>query len=205
MRSSNSSIKMLNTTMDDSRNHRLSYGSDIMSDCDSPASYISSSTAVKQINLQPTLPSPPFHGGCIQSIRPDITVSGGSLTCILMSVMSPCSTETGRKNFIEKLKSLRELVDSDSDIFIVDCGRSRQPIDNTEFVIYSQVSDQIHYVYFPENHRVLSLYWTSKYWIPFLFASNMCGDYIYTLITDETISFPKNFNLPPDEYLLKNG
>ena len=130
--------------------------------------------------------------------------SSGSVTCVLMSVMAPCATKEGRDDFVAKLNALRALVDSEQDIFVVDCGRTREPIDNTEFVIYSKVSNKIHYVYFPEPNRVLALYWTSKYWIPFLFASNMCGDYINSLIVDDSVLFPDNFELPPASYLLRN-
>lgn len=124
--------------------------------------------------------------------------------CALVSVMSPCSTESRKVDFIRKLKSLQRLMPNDEDIFVVDCGRTRQPIDDTEFVICRQVSDRIHYIYFPEPDRLLALYWTSKYWIPFQFSSNRCGDYIYSLILDETVLFPSNFLLPDQEYLLAN-
>jgi hypothetical protein len=129
-----------------------------------------------------------------------------SVMCVLMSVMSPCSTLEGRKLFVDQLQSVRALVRNDRDIFVVDCGASRQPIDDTENVIYTDVSDHVHYVYFPEPNRVISLYWTSKYWIPLLFSSGLCGDYIYSLIFDgdSGVLFPPDFMLPPAEFLNKN-
>jgi hypothetical protein len=124
----------------------------------------------------------------------------------MMSVMSPCATAEGKKLFIDQLQSMRALLEKDMDIFIVDCGVSRQPMDDTESVIYNEVSDKIHYVYFPEPNRLVSLYWTSKYWIPLLFSSGLCGDYIYSLVFDgdSGITFPPDFKLPPAEFLLNN-
>jgi hypothetical protein len=126
--------------------------------------------------------------------------------CILLSVMSPCATADGKKLFVDQLQSLRNLVENDRDIFVIDCGFTRSPIDDTESVVYDEVSDKIHYVYFPEPNRVLSLYWTSKYWIPFLFTSNLCGDYIYTLILEgeSGVVFPQDFKLPSADLLLGN-
>lgn len=179
-----------------------------LSESDSPASYLSSPSS--------RIPAPPLSlpkgipqlrlpiSPASETDEEQSTTSGGSVTCVLMSVMAPCATKEGREDFVAKLKALRDLVDSEQDIFVVDCGRTREPIDNTEFVIYSKVGDKIHYVYFPEPNRVLALYWTSKYWIPFLFASNMCGDYIYSLIVDDSVLFPNNFELPPASYLLRN-
>ena len=192
---------------------------DDMSESDSPASILSSPISRHPAHAIPApvpvarLRGPPFVVGSNRSMssmesyaEPGIQIETGSesLTCILVSVMAPCSTSSGKHDFVKKMKAIRAMAESDSDIFVVDCGRSREPIDDTEFVLYSQLSDKIHYVYFPEPHRVLSLYWTSKYWIPFLFSSNMCGDYIYSLIVDDSVVFPSSFALPPAEFLLGN-
>jgi hypothetical protein len=136
----------------------------------------------------------------------EFPVMDDSVLCIMMSVMSPCATEEGRRLFVDQLQSLRSLVEHDRDIFVIDCGVSRSPIDDTESVIYDEVSDKIHYVYYPEPNRLVSLYWTSKYWIPFLFTSNLCGDYIYSLILEgeSGICFPPDFELPSSEFLLGN-
>ena len=126
--------------------------------------------------------------------------------CVLISVTSPCATAEGRLFFIEQLQSLRNLVENDRDIFVVDCGLARSPIDDTESVIYDEISDKIHYVYFPEPNRLVALYWTSKYWIPFLFTSHLCGDYIYSMILEgeSGVVFPPDFKLPSSEFLLSN-
>ena len=129
-----------------------------------------------------------------------------SVLSIMISVMSPCATGEGRKLFIDQLQSLRSLVENDRDIFVVDCGFTRSPIDDTESVIRNEVSEKLNYIYFPEPNRLVSLYWTSKYWIPFLFTSGLCGDYIYSLILDgeSGICFPPDFKLPSAEFLLAN-
>ena len=124
--------------------------------------------------------------------------------CAMLSVVSPCSSEAGRLDFVRKLKSLQKLIANDEDIFVIDCGSSPTPLDDTEYVICREVSDRINYVYFPEPDRIVSLYWTSKFWIPFLFSSNRCGDYIYSLIVDESVRFPSSFLLPDQDYLLGN-
>ena len=137
--------------------------------------------------------------------EPDAGVLPSSaVVCVLVSVCSPCATAESKKAFVRNLKSIIGLVESEADIFVVDCGPNREPIDDTEFVILKEVSERIHYAYFPENSRVLSLYWTSKYWVPFLFASGLCGDYVYTLIVDESIWFPSSFTLPSTDYLFSN-
>jgi len=128
-----------------------------------------------------------------------------SIMCVMMSVSAPCATKASRRDFVFKLQAIRQLVESDIDIFVVDCGSTREPIDDTEYVIKSEISEKINYVYFPESNRVLSLYWTSKYWIPFLFSSNLCGDYIYTMLVDEQVAFNNaNFKLPSAEFLMNN-
>ena len=152
--------------------------------------------------------SSPSHGSPLHIVDEN---GGGpglvsqSVMCIMMSVSSPCATLSSRKDFVFKLQALRQLVESDIDIFVVDCGHTREPIDDTEFVIKTEISDDINYIYFPENNRVLSLYWTSKYWIPFLFSSNLCGDYIYALFVDEQVVFEHvDFKLPSTEFLMNN-
>jgi hypothetical protein len=127
-----------------------------------------------------------------------------SMMCVMFSVSSPCSTDLGRIDFVKKLKSIKNIVENDIDIFVVDSGHTREPIDDTEYVIKTEVSDKINYVYYPEASRLVSLYWTSKYWIPYLFTCNLVGDYIYTLIVDDQVEFPENFKLPSGQYLMNN-
>jgi hypothetical protein len=142
-----------------------------------------------------------------------IILPSDSVTCIMMSVMNPCATEQSKESFVGVLKSIRSIAEFDVDIFVIDCGATREPIDNTEYVIKTEVSQKIHYVYYPEPDRTAALYWTSKFWIPNLFNAGMCGDYIYTVITDECMMFPDRDEmmlavsrplLPSSEYLMNN-
>ena len=176
-----------------------------LNDADSPASNVSLDHPSVPQQAAAALPRLSLRRGSLASMESQAgDWACDSAVCVMMSVSAPCSTAAGTAAFVEKLKSLVALVGSDADVFVIDCGRAKAPIDDTEHVIYNQVSAGIHYAYFPEPNRLTALYWLSKYWIPFQFASNLCGDYIYALLVDESVVFPKNFKLPKTEFLLNN-
>ncbi|KAF4759017.1 hypothetical protein FOZ63_004144 [Perkinsus olseni] len=124
----------------------------------------------------------------------------GSSTCILLVVHRACFTAKSRKMFLATLKRAVSVAVNEDDVFVVDYGNELCPQDDTEMVAKEAFPD-VHYLYVPENSEALAAYWASKYWIPFLFSRERCGDYIYALVLRSGEMLHKSFRVPERELL----
>ncbi|KAF4665159.1 hypothetical protein FOL47_004734 [Perkinsus chesapeaki] len=124
----------------------------------------------------------------------------GSSTCILLVVHRACFTKKSRKMFLATLKRAVSVAVNEDDVFVVDYGSELCPQDDTEMVTKEAFPDA-HYLYVPEDSEALATYWASKYWIPFLFSRERCGDYIYALVIRSGDMLHKSFRVPERELL----
>ncbi|EER08954.1 hypothetical protein Pmar_PMAR009947 [Perkinsus marinus ATCC 50983] len=124
----------------------------------------------------------------------------GSSTCILLMVHRACFTAKSRKMFLATLKRAVSVAVNEDDVFVVDYGHELCPQDDTEMVTKEAFAD-VHYLYVPEDSEALAGYWASKYWIPFLFSRERCGDYIYALLLRSGEMLHKSFRVPERELL----